>query len=86
MQTQLNVLHTETEEPVNSAELIELDGLIEQIWHDLNGQVPLSRVRQVALEVAAEFHTATVTMYIPLFIRRYTRERLEESQKDEVTL
>ena len=76
--SQMNFPFTETEGRVNPDELIELDGLIEQTWRDLDGRVPRARVRQVAIEVAAEFHDATVTTFIPIFIRRRTRERLEE--------
>ena len=53
------------------------DSLIEQIWHDLDGQVAREQIRQVAAEVAAEFHTATVTAFVPIFIRRRAREKLE---------
>lgn len=54
-----------------------LDNLIEQIWRDLGGQVPRQQIRQVAAEVTAEFHDATVTAFVPIFVRRRTRERLK---------
>jgi hypothetical protein len=50
--------------------------LIEQIWHDLGGQVARERIHQVAAEVAAEFRTATVTAFVPLFIRRQACKKL----------
>ncbi len=59
---------------------IELDGLAEQIQQDLGTQVPIARIRQVIREVASQFHDATVTMYLPIFIRRLTRERLENER------
>lgn len=52
--------------------------LIEQIWRDLEGQVSREQVRQVATGVAARFHTATVTAFIPIFIHRQTREKLKK--------
>ena len=52
------------------------DSLIEQIWHDLDGQVAREQIRQVVAEIAAEFRTATVTAFVPIFIRRRAREKL----------
>jgi hypothetical protein len=52
------------------------DLLIEQIWQDLGGQVTRERIRQTAAEAAAEFRTATVTAFIPIFVRRRTRAKL----------
>jgi hypothetical protein len=53
------------------------DSFIEQIWHDLGGQVTRERIHQIAAEAAAEFRTATVTAFVPIFVRRRTREKLE---------
>jgi hypothetical protein len=53
------------------------EALIEKIWQELNGQVPRQRIRQVAAEVAAKFEQATVTTFVPIFIHRYTCERLK---------
>ncbi len=53
------------------------DSLIEQIWQDLGGQVSRERIRQIAAEAAAEFRTATVTAFVPVFVRRRTLERLQ---------
>ena len=53
------------------------DSLIEQIWDDLDGQVTRGQIRQVVTEIAAEFRTATVTAFVPIFIRRQAREKLE---------
>jgi hypothetical protein len=52
------------------------DSLIEQIWQDLGGRVTRERIHQIAAEVEAEFRTATVTSFVPIFVRRRTRERL----------
>lgn len=53
------------------------DTLAEQLWRDLDGRLTRERIRQVTVEVAAEFHEATITTYVPLLIRRYARERLK---------
>jgi hypothetical protein len=53
------------------------DSFIEQIWRDLGGQVTRERIHQIAAEAAAEFRTATVTAFVPIFVRRRTREKLE---------
>lgn len=53
------------------------DSLIEQIWHDLGGQVSRERIHQIAAEAAAEFRTATVTAFIPIFVRRRTLKKLQ---------
>lgn len=57
----------------------DLNHSVEQIWHDLDEQVPRSRIRQVAVEVAASFHDATVTAHIPLYVRHLAREWLKEN-------
>jgi hypothetical protein len=56
----------------------DLNHLVWQVWHELGGQVPRARIRQVAMQVAAGFRNATVTTYIPLYIRHLTREWLKE--------
>ena len=61
------------------------DSLIEQIWHDLDGQVTREQIRQLVTEVAAEFRTATITTFVPIFIRRQAREKLK-TQINPVTL
>jgi hypothetical protein len=56
----------------------DLNHLIEQVWRDLDGQIPQARIRKVAICVAAMFENATVTTYIPLIVRHLTREWLKE--------
>jgi hypothetical protein len=53
------------------------DSLTELIWHDLDGQVNREQICQVVTEIAAEFRTATITTFVPIFIRRQAREKLE---------
>lgn len=52
------------------------DYLIEEIWQELNQQFSMDRIREVALETAAEFQDAVVTAFLPIFIYRRTREKL----------
>jgi hypothetical protein len=59
----------------------DLNHLVEQVWRDLDGKVPQTRIRRVAIFVAAKFETATVTTYIPLFVRHLTREWLKAEIK-----
>ncbi len=52
------------------------DELIEQIWCDMHQVIPRRRITEVARQVAAGFVDAKITAFIPLFVRRFTRERL----------
>jgi len=52
------------------------DGLIEEIWQDLDGRISHEQIRQSAYEVAARYHDAKISTFIPIFIRRNTKERL----------
>jgi hypothetical protein len=57
------------------------DSLIEQVWQDLGGQVSRERIHQIATEAATEFRTATVSAFVPIFVRRRTRERLRNADQ-----
>jgi hypothetical protein len=52
------------------------DLLVEQIWHDLKGQVSRDQILQVANQVAAKYKDSLVTNFVPIFIRRQTHEIL----------
>lgn len=52
------------------------DLLVEQIWHDLKGQVSRDQIQQVANQVAAKYKDSLVTNFVPIFIRRQTHEIL----------
>jgi len=52
------------------------DGLIEEIWQDLDGRIGHEQIRQSAYEVAARYQDAKISTFIPIFIRRNTKERL----------
>jgi hypothetical protein len=59
------------------------DQLVDEIWKDLGGRVERARVDAVAREVEREFGDARVTTFIPIFIRRLTRERLTVEMREE---
>lgn len=59
----------------------DLNHLIDEVWRDLDGEIPHARIRQVAICVATMFENATVTTYIPLFVRHLTREWLKAEIK-----
>lgn len=52
------------------------DLLVDSIWCDLGKRIPHEHIRQVALEIAAEFREARITTFVPIFIRRQTLRRL----------
>jgi hypothetical protein len=52
------------------------DAFIDQIWHDLSGQVPHELIRQVVAEEATRLQHARITTFVPIFVRRGTREKL----------
>ena len=56
------------------------DLLIDKIWRDLHKQITHEQIRQVALEIAAEFQEATIPTFVPIFIHRLTIERLSNQQ------
>jgi phage FluMu protein gp41 len=63
---------------IDDAEAVNrLDDLVDQIWQDLDGQVSREQVRQITAEVAAEFHKATITTFVPIFVRRQALRKLK---------
>ncbi len=52
------------------------DEIVDQVWRDLEQLVARARVDEVARQVAADLGDATLTAYVPLFVRRIARERL----------
>lgn len=53
------------------------DGLIDDLWRDLNGAIAIEKIRQVAKQIAEEYEDAPVTTFLPIFIHRRTRELLK---------
>ena len=54
------------------------DSLVENVWHDLDGQLPRERVRCVVCQVAQGFQSATVKAFLPIFIHRRALEQLRQ--------
>ena len=79
MTTELNSFSS-TEPIVDDVSNYVDDLLVERIWCKLGKQVTRERIRQVALEVAAEFREAKITTFVPIFIRRLTLERLSNNR------
>jgi hypothetical protein len=52
------------------------DALIETLWKDLDGQVARHQITKKVGKIAARFEQATVTAYVPIFIRRQALELL----------
>jgi hypothetical protein len=48
--------------------------LIGAIYDDLEGRVNREQIWQIACDVAERYHDASITTYIPIFIRRQTIE------------
>lgn len=53
------------------------DLFIEKLWHDLDGQVSREEIVRVINQIAIQFQDATVTMFVPLFVRRLALEQLK---------
>ncbi len=54
------------------------DALIDLVCHDLHETVPRAKVSQIVFEVSEKFHDAKITAFIPIIVRRMTRERLRK--------
>ena len=52
---------------------------MEAIWRELEGNAEREKIWEVAVEVAAEFRRASITQFVPIFVRRRTVERLRSS-------
>ena len=50
--------------------------IVEQIWNDLQGTIERSTIRQELTQVIPRFQNARIEIYIPIFLRRVTIERL----------
>ena len=74
-------MNESTEEAVENQLIFDIvdDVLIEEIWRDLEGLITHEQIRQVAMEVAAQYQDAAVTTFLPIFVHRRTRERLRST-------
>ena len=52
------------------------DALVETLWQDLGGQVSRQQIVRAVTQIAARFEKATVTAFVPIFIRRQVLEHL----------
>jgi hypothetical protein len=50
------------------------DALVEMLWKDLDGQVSRQQIARAVTQGAARFERATVTAFVPIFIRRQVLE------------
>jgi hypothetical protein len=59
------------------------DALVEALWQDLDGQVARQQIAKKVRQIAARFENATVTAFVPIFVRRQALEhlRLESSSE-----
>lgn len=48
----------------------DLETLIDLVWNDLQSQVSRAAVQQVLLEIIPEYENATITTFVPIFMRR----------------
>jgi hypothetical protein len=61
------------------------DALVEEIWREMQGTVSRTQIHQMVTEARTEFAQATITLYVPIFVRRQVRERLAVILSDEET-
>jgi hypothetical protein len=52
------------------------DALVEMLWKDLDGQVSRQQITRAVSQIASRFDKATVTAFVPIFIRRQALEHL----------
>ena len=55
-----------------------IEAMIESIWRELNGRVERDHIRQMVMEVKANYQHAIVKAFIPIFIRRDVLEKLSD--------
>jgi hypothetical protein len=58
---------------------IDQEAIIEQIWTDLAGTASRSDIKRMLIEVAPKYSDARILTYIPIFLRRDVRRRLQGS-------
>lgn len=54
------------------------DDLVEMLMHDVGQSISHARVREVTSKMVAQFADAKVAAYVPIFVRRKVRARLQE--------
>jgi hypothetical protein len=71
-----HLLHPPSDDAGHTQAADQLLALSEQIWRELNEQMPHSQIHQLVLEAAAQFADATITTFIPLLIHRQVYAKL----------
>jgi hypothetical protein len=84
MATSPNLITEPAHDPAPAIVIVD-DALVEEIWRELHGTVPRAQIHQLVMEARAEFAQATITLYVPIFVRRQVRERLALMLRDEET-
>jgi hypothetical protein len=54
----------------------DVQPVVEQVWSDLGGIVSRTVICRELAEVIPAFEDARITIYVPIFVRRQTVERL----------
>ena len=52
--------------------------LIEKLWQDLDGQISREQIVHAVTEISFRFQDASVTAFVPIFIRRLAFEELKD--------
>ena len=53
-----------------------LEDIVEELWRDVQTVATRDELEQAVAEVSKMFQDVRVTAFVPIFIRRLTRERL----------
>lgn len=54
----------------------ENDSIIDEVWQDLNRQLSREQIGRTVAEISLAYQDATVTAFVPIFVRREAVERL----------
>jgi hypothetical protein len=55
---------------------------VDQIWQEVQGKVSRLQIHQLVLEATSEFAEATITTYVPIFVRRHVHKKLASMLND----
>ena len=72
--------------PVKKDSDWDIETMIDQVWHHLQGQVSRAAIQAVMLEIIPRYENARVTTYVPILVYREAvdtlRTRLAEARPD----
>ena len=64
----------------------DIETMIDQVWHQLQGKVSRAAIQSVILEIIPRYENARVTTYVPILVYREAvdtlRARLDEARPD----